>query len=165
MDSLDIFAELSIGFAGFSGIVAALRGSQNRGWHEIDKTRLVTLVASSIIGIFAALLPDILRNLEFGEFQIWQVSSGLLATFTLAMLVWGGIRFRQTNALQNQDFSPVFSFIAFIIMIPIILVLFLSAFGLLFDPSIGIYSLGLAGNLFVSAGMFVLLIRLVLRDA
>ena len=165
MESLDIFAELSIGFAGFSGIVAALRGSQNRDWHAIDKTRLIALVASSITGIFAALLPNILHNLELVEPQIWRVSSGLLAAFTLAMFVWVAIRIRQTRALQHHDFSPIFIVIASIVVLPTTLVLLLSTFGVLFKPGIGIFTLGLAGNLFISAGMFVLLIRLVLRDA
>jgi len=51
------------------------------------------------------------------------------------------------------------------ILLPTTALLLLSSFGVLFEPSIGIYSMGLAGNLFISAGMFVLLIRLVMRDA
>ena len=122
-------------------------------------------VASRHIGIFAALLPKILHNLEIAERLTWQFSSAFLATFTFVMFVWMFSRIRKTNALQHQDFSPLFIVLASMVVLPIATLLLISSFGLLFEPSIGIYSMGLAANLFISAGMFVLLIRLVLRNA
>jgi hypothetical protein len=165
VDSLDIFAELFIGFAGFSGIVAALRGSRDREWHAIDRTRLIVLIASSILGIFAAVLPKSLHNFGADDSSIWRISSGFLATLMLIMFGLVAKRFRQTKAFEHRDFSPVFTVAAGLFILPTIIVLALSALNVYFEANIGLYSLGLLANLVICSGMFVLLLRLVLRDA
>jgi len=165
VDSLDIFAELFIGFAGFSGIVAALRGNRDKEWHEIDRTRLVALIASSIIGIFSAILPKALDNLEIDERFVWRISCGFIATSMLVMFAWTIRRIRQTNAFAHSDFSPIFIIGASLFIFPLIAILSLSALAVYFEANIGLFGMGLLANLIVCSGMFVLLLRLVLRDA
>ena len=165
MDSLDIFAELFIGFAGFSGIVAALRGNRDREWHAVDRTRLVALIASSILGMLAAILPKLLYNLGFDESSIWRISSGFLATPMLIMFGLTVRRIRQTKAFEHSDFSPAFIIGASLFIIPTIVALVLSSLSVYFEAGIGLFGLGLLANLIICSGMFVLLLRLVLRDA
>ena len=165
MDSLDIFAELFIGFAGFSGIVAALRGNRDREWHAVDRTRLVTLIASSILGMLAAILPKLLYNLGFDESSIWRISSGFLATLMLIMFGLTVSRIRQIKAFEHSDFSPAFIIGASVFIIPTVVALVLSSLSVYFEAGIGLFGLGLLANLIICSGMFVLLLRLVLRDA
>tara|TARA_B100000780_G_scaffold277862_1_gene249628 strand:- start:171 stop:608 length:438 start_codon:yes stop_codon:yes gene_type:complete len=105
---LNIFTKISVGLAGFSGIVVALRESQNENWHEIEKTRLIALIAASIMGTLAALLPTVLHKLEAGVRLAWQVLSVSLGTLTFVGFIWLYSRVRETRALQHQDFFASF---------------------------------------------------------
>ena len=84
------------------------------------------------------------------------------------MLIMFGLtvgRIRQTKAFEHSDFSPAFLIGASLFIFPIIVVLVLSSLSVYFEAGIGLFGLGLLANLITCSGMFVLLLRLVLRDA
>ena len=73
---LQTIAEVAIGLAGFGGIAAGL-GYRTRGtWSDQDRTRLLQMVVSSLLVVFACLLPYAVYHL--GGQQPWTQSSALL---------------------------------------------------------------------------------------
>lgn len=59
-DELLTIAELSIGIAGFSGVVAAFL--QNGGLHPFDRSRFINLFSLSFSTLIPAFVPLLLEN-------------------------------------------------------------------------------------------------------
>jgi hypothetical protein len=156
---LEIFAELFIGFTGFSGVIAALRGGQNVQLSETDKARIMILVSVSVMGIFASLLPMLLEAI-LGDTN-WQLANGILGFFMLGSAVVGILWVRQRGIDRSKEFSRFFGLIAGSVFLSITTILCISGLDIGIQASYGIYCLGLSTCLFICAGMFVLLIRLV----
>jgi hypothetical protein len=164
MQNLDIYAEIFIGFVGFSGIVAALGALNNRNWTVVDKTRFILLIGSSFLGIFFSLIPNIIQQFNADEKSSLQIALGLFGVITTLVLILVGILFKRNNAFSHADFSMGFTVAAMLVLTPFILVACLSAPGVYFEASIGIYMIGLMCLMLISAAMFGLLVKLILRD-
>jgi len=165
MENLDIYAEIFLGFVGFSGIVATLGSTNKKSWTVVDKFRLTVLIVVSIAGMFLALFPAVIFDLTADERFSWQIALGLLGFATLAAITFTGITFSRTGIYKHQDFAPGVGIGLVIIGSSFAVVALLSAFDLVFQPSIGIYSLGLIALMLPSAVMFGLLVKLMLKDA
>ena len=63
-DILQTIAEIAIGLAGFGGIAAGL-GYRARGdWSDDDQVRLMGMAYTSLLVVFAALLPFVVHHLS-----------------------------------------------------------------------------------------------------
>lgn len=86
-DSLQTIAEISIGLAGFSGLIVALR--RNPGpLTEVHKFRLRILLANTFAAMFLSLLPDLLLSFRVPEGRIWFDSSASMLGFSLLFVIW-----------------------------------------------------------------------------
>lgn len=85
--SLQTIAEISIAFAGFSGLVVALR--KNSGpLTNVQKYRLRVLLTLAFGALFLSLLPELLEYLGTGSAVLWLVASLAAAVFSLVFLSW-----------------------------------------------------------------------------
>ncbi len=78
-NALFVVAEVSVGLAGFTGVVAAFQG--RGGWHPFDILRVVSLLWISFSALFVALLPIGLHAAGISESSVWRISSGLGIAF------------------------------------------------------------------------------------
>jgi hypothetical protein len=75
-DVLVTTAEVAIGLAGFSGIVAAVIGSRaSVRWSPIQKFRLIELLRTSFGGVVFSLFPLILLSAGVSNSTSWLVTS------------------------------------------------------------------------------------------
>lgn len=85
--SLQTIAEISIGFAGFSGLIVAFR--KNVGpLTELEKYRLQVLLGLSFGAMFLSFLPELLGNVELKEHATWVYASSALCMYSVVFLVW-----------------------------------------------------------------------------
>lgn len=85
--SLQTIAEISIAFAGFSGLIVAFR--KNTGpLTEVEKYRLQILLALAFGAMFLSFLPELLQNLEIDVQKIWVYASSALSLYSIVFLIW-----------------------------------------------------------------------------
>ena len=88
-DSLQTIAEISIGLAGFSGLIVALR--KNPGpLTDVQKYRLKILFAMTFGAMFLSLLPDLLLNFQVPDDRIWFNSSAAMFIYSLFFMIAAG---------------------------------------------------------------------------
>ncbi len=71
--TLEVFAEIAIAIAGFSGVVSALISSTKAT--DLDRARLAMLLQSSFSTAFFCLLPLVLFSTSLAPASIWGVTS------------------------------------------------------------------------------------------
>ncbi len=85
--SLQTIAEISIAFAGFSGLIVAFR--KNTGpLTDVEKYRLQILLALAFGAMFLSFLPELLQNLEIDVQKIWVYASSALSLYSIVFLIW-----------------------------------------------------------------------------
>ena len=158
---LQMLAEISVAFAGFTGVVAALGSRSIGGWRPVDVIRFRTMVTFSLFTLGFALLPILLHHLGLAPRTYWAASSAVLA---LVLPLWQ-IRSRKLQlkyrVQQDPDFVPGFRLAAYALMFPTLVALVLNAMDVGLHRSFGGYLIGLCLLLFICCGMFVLLLRFV----
>ncbi len=86
-DSLQTIAEIGIAFAGFSGLIVALR--KNTGpLTAVDKYRLQTLLALAFGAMFLSLLPETLQHFGTPVQIIWPLASTTLSVYSIVFMFW-----------------------------------------------------------------------------
>ena len=86
-ESLQTISEISIGLAGFSGLIVALR--KNPGpLTDVQKYRLKILFAMTFGAMFLSLLPDLLLNFAVPGERIWFDASAAMFTYSLFFIIW-----------------------------------------------------------------------------
>ena len=86
-DLLQTIAEISIGLAGFSGLVVALRKGSGPP-DEIQRYRLRILFSLSFGAMFLSLLPDTLVNFGVPDEGVWIVSSAAIFACSFLFIAW-----------------------------------------------------------------------------
>ena len=81
-NSLQTIAEISIGLAGFSGLVVVLRKIPGP-LTDVQEYRLRILFAMTFGTMFLSLLPDLLLNLGVPDNRIWLVSAAAMFVYSL----------------------------------------------------------------------------------
>jgi hypothetical protein len=164
MQNLDIYAEIFIGFVGFSGIVAALGAMNNRNWTVIDKVRFIILIGCSFLGVFLSLIPPVIQHFTADEKLSWQIALGLYGTCSIIALANVGLLFNRNDVFNHPDFSWGFMLFGGCVLGAYTCVVWLAVGGVYFEASAGIYAIGLMCVMLVSAAMFGLLVKLILKD-
>lgn len=86
-NTLPIIAEISIAFAGFSGLIVALR--KNPGpLTPVQKYRLQVLLALSFGTLFLSFFPELLRAFGRDEPSVWRLSSTVLTLYPSLFVLW-----------------------------------------------------------------------------
>ncbi len=84
-DELLTVAELAVGIAGFSAIVAAFFRGRRLSNVDIERFRGLLVVAGSAVAL--AFIPSLLESSGFSGSTLWRVASGLMiAAWFTAMI-------------------------------------------------------------------------------
>ena len=163
-DSLQTIAEISIGLAGFSGLVVALRKGSG-SLDDIQKYRLRILFSLSFGAMFLSLLPDTLVNFWVPDERIWIDSSAAIFACSFFFTAWWIVSSRRMARIAPE----IFNWIAFSTMAighTIVLLLQLAVMlGLLENRAPGVIALGLIWYLVHAAQQFVRMLFVQPRDA
>lgn len=152
-DTLLTLAEVSIGLAGFAGIVMVF----GRGPGELpaaDSFRLLALVGCSLGTLFLSLVPIALNGVGLPEPELWQWSSAILLAVAIPAHVFAFARWRR-DAAEILEVVPI-------PLLPIGACAFLlnfvaqicNALGVGWPPRFGVYLLGLLLYLLFAAIQF-----------
>ncbi len=153
-DALFTIAEMAIGVAGFSAIVAAFAG---RGPLSLtDRRRFVWLFTCSFVAALLAYVPVLLREASLSGPDLWRYSSASMSlVWVVASVVWvfGEVRQRGAGASQARGVwqGPahlVPSFLNFLLQL-------CNVFGLFWEPSAAAYIGGTLVWLYAAALVFV----------
>ena len=87
-EELLTIAEISIGIAGFSGVIAAFL--QRDGLHSLDRVRFVNLFATAFTTLILSFAPIVIAHLGFDEGGVWAHSSAVMVVswFTNSSLAY-----------------------------------------------------------------------------
>jgi hypothetical protein len=161
VDVLQSIAEIAIGLAGFSGLVAAFAQRPGHTWKGDQKVRIVILVILSFGMMIAALLPFALSGISESEAVVWGVPMVSFSTVALFMLGYWAFKARK------YGFRLQFPFIS----LPIIalastmqIVTLLSGFGLIVPYSPAVLVAGMLSVLLFAATMFLALLHITWND-
>ncbi len=162
-DSLQTIAEISIGLAGFSGLIVALR--KNPGpLTDVQKYRLKILFAMTFGAMFLALLPDLLLNFRVPDGRIWFDSSAAMFGYSLLFVIWMVSGARRVAKVAPEIFDwPIFSSLAVGHVIVLLLQLAVMM-GFIEGRAAGAYSLGLIWYLIHAAQQFVRMLFILPRN-
>lgn len=155
-ETLTALAEVSVAFAGFSGIVTAFRRRSPGEWSDLDRFRFRFMVEFSLATLLLSLLPLILAEMGLAEPRAWSVASFLLGAGALAYLTRSILWLRRLAA-ANAPVSRALAVVGIGVGIAVSAAGLANAAGLFAHPS-GVYLAGVGGCLFVSSAMFARLL-------
>jgi hypothetical protein len=155
-DALLSIAEISIGLAGFSGLVAAFIQPSGHSWRADQKTRIVLLIVLSFGIIVCALAPYALSGIGDSAALIWGVPMVAFSILCLGLLgYWVAIRHRRNFTLQFPWISTPIIFVAAVLQI----VALLSGLGLIVPYSSTVFLFALLSVLAFGANLFMALLN------
>ena len=138
--ALTALAEIAIGFAGFSAIVAALfRRRRPGGSMPFDEVRFLVMLEFSLAVVVFSLLPLALDLLGNAEVRVWRSASGLLAAFLIFHLVGDYFLTIRRQSVAAQSITWSIYVIATVGISLCAVSLLLSAAGVQIAPLAGIY--------------------------
>jgi hypothetical protein len=85
--SLQTIAEISIAFAGFSGLIVALRKAVGP-LTKLEKYRLQILLTLAFGAMFLSFLPEVLESLGLGEHDTWVYAGSAVCVYSAIFLAW-----------------------------------------------------------------------------
>ena len=151
---LHTLAEVSIAFAGFSGVVGVFGGGS--ALSEDERTfRVRLMIVASLAAFFGSLLPIALAQFEFLAPFVWLLCCPLFAGY--AALISLDV-YRQTKALASREnysrpwFAPIIHSISWLL----VLALIGATFGLLTGHSV--YIVAIVWQLAIASIQFLLLV-------
>jgi len=160
-DALLSIAEIAIGLAGFSGLVAAFGQRPGYSWKGDQKTRIVFLVILSFAMIITAILPFALSGISDSPALVWGLPMVAYSLVALTLLGYWIILTRRHNySLQFPVVSKLIMFVAAGLQV----VAGLSGLGLIFPFSPAIFIFGLLAILLFSATMFLALLHITWKE-
>jgi hypothetical protein len=162
-ESLAVLAEVSVAFAGFSGIVTAFRRRSPGEWSELDRFRFRFMVEFSLATLALSLIPFFLSELGFSESRVWEVSSLILGVGAFSYLTRSTLRLRRLLA-AGEPVSRALAVVSVLVGVAVAGSALANAAGF-FSHASGVYLAGVGGCLFVSSAMFARLLLASSRGA
>jgi hypothetical protein len=162
-DFLQTIAEISIGLAGFSGLIVALRKTPGP-LTDVQKYRLRILFALTFGAMFLSLLPDLLVNFGIPDHRIWFVSSAAMFAYSLIFVSWMIAGARRLAKVVPEIFDWLRFWSLTGAHIVVLLLQFAVMTKLVVDWAPGAFSLGLIWYLMHAAQQFVRMLFILPRN-
>lgn len=102
--SLQVIAEIGIGFAGFSGLIVAFRRDKGP-LTDVQKYRLQLLLALAFGAMFLSLIPEMLQYMGFPRSQLWRLSGLVLSCYSVVFLFWWITKSHRIKASVPEIFN------------------------------------------------------------
>ena len=160
-DALPNIAEIAIGLAGFSGLVAAFGQRPGQAWRRDQKTRIVFLVILSFSMIIAALFPSAMSGISDSPALVWGVPMVGSSVIALALLVYWAL-FSRRHGYKLQFPAVSISIISGAALLQVTVLL--SGFGVILPYSPALFVFGLLSILVFGANMFLALLHITWRE-
>lgn len=162
-DYLHSIAEISIGLAGFSGLIVALR--KNPGpLTDVQKYRLKILFANTFAAMFLSLLPDLLLSFRVPEQRIWFDCSAAMGGFSLIFATWMVVAGRRIARVVPELFNWIIFYSLAGAHVVVVLVQAAVLTGLIESRAPGAFALGLIWYLMHAAYQFVRMLFILPRS-
>ena len=159
---LIVLAEVAIGFAGFSAVVAALFRRRRSGDSMLfDEVRFLAMLEFSLSVLLFSLFPMVLSLLGVGEERVWRSASALLAFVLIFHVVGEYILSFRRKVVSLQSITWSVYILATLGTGICIFFLILSTVGVPAAPLAGVYISCLLWLLFMAAIHFTRLAWLV----
>ena len=154
-DTLLSIAEISIGLAGFSGLVAAFVQPVGHKWREDQKARIAILIILSFAMMVCSLAPYALSGIDDSAALVWGVPMVVFSILSLSILGhWVTVRHRRKFTLQFPLISTPIIGVAATLQIATLL----SGLGLIIPYSPTVFVLGFLFVLIFGANVFMALL-------
>jgi hypothetical protein len=154
---LGTFAELGVALAGFTALIAVLRGGSIGSWHPRARVALWYIVCHGLGAVLFALLPSLLAVLQPVS---WTGALIALALFHVAAF---GLLFRRHLTLLSEGISTPntwYYWLNGVVSVINVAVLGLGALGWLSAPASAIYEFGVASCVLLAGFALVGVLRL-----
>lgn len=139
-DVLLTLAEVSVAFAGFSGIVAVFGRRDPKAWSFADRARFYALVSTSLAAVFLAVIPFGLLALGIPAAFVWRTSSGLFAIYLVLTYISWAHQFRSASIEQRSGVSRI---VAWGVMVSSVVILGINVYNAAIAASAGPFLLAL----------------------
>jgi peptidoglycan/LPS O-acetylase OafA/YrhL len=161
-DSLLSIAEIAIGLAGFSGLVAAFSQRPGHAWRGDQKARIVFLVILSFTMMISAILPFALSGIGDSPALIWGVPMVAYSAVALTLLCcWVVVARRRSYRLQFKFVSIPLLAVAGMVQV----LVGLSGLGVILPYSPSLFVFGLLATLLFAANLFLALLHITWSDS
>lgn len=162
--SFQTIAEISIGLAGFSGLIMALRRRAGP-LSGVQKFRLSILLALAFGAMLMSLIPDALLNLGVEAGPMWRYSCLLMSLYSTLFLLWWFAGTRRIARVAPE----IFNWLAYAAMavghVFNLLLQLAVVFGMWVARSDGIFGIGLIWYVFHASQQFARMVFIQPRTA
>jgi predicted lysophospholipase L1 biosynthesis ABC-type transport system permease subunit len=156
MESADILqtvAEIAMGLAGFGGLAAGIGYRAHGEWSNDDRVRLIGMASTSLLVVFAALLPFVVHHL--GIIVPWRVCAFIVLPLEAIIIVSALRVFRHGIPVA---YNPLASILVLFMHVAAFAVLLVVCSNLYLGSNFGLYLLAAVLVLVVAAILFVRLL-------
>ncbi len=158
-DGLQIIAEVSLGLAGFTGVVLALTRDPAR-WHPFDSLRVFGLLSVSLATLVVSLLPSGLAYAGLHGPALWRSSSALAFLLLGPVFVAWVVRTKRLEREERTSFRPWMNVLLVAVHVIALTTHALNALALGLTGSLAPFYLALWLNVcFCAMGFFLLIFR------
>jgi len=159
IDALAALAQISIGLAGFSGIVLAFT-SNPESWAPEDRFRMENLLIFALIGAFGTLLALGIAHTGLEQDLCWHIASGSIALVLGVRVIVLASRYRQVLSMARRGgaLDPRIGRFAMAGSVLIMMQQIANAAGLLPGPRFAHLYFGLLWPVFIAGFLFYRLI-------
>lgn len=156
--ALQVFAEVSVALAGFTGVVAVFRERGPTAWTPVDFLRFRVMLGTSLAALLLSLLPFGLHGLGLGASAMWATCSGAFALYLVVVLPLDFRRARRMGVGREADFNPWVPAIGGVLGASALVIQVLNVVGIGFERQAGPFLVGLVLLIGICALMFALML-------
>jgi hypothetical protein len=151
-------AEISVAFAGFSGVVAVFGRRSSGKWRRGDILRFWQMIEVSLSMLIFALLPFIFHHTGMTAQRTWPACSAILAlilSLQMCRALWRTISAKRTDPSISILFSLLFQGISLVVVILQIA----NVMGIMFHQELAPYLIGVFWLLCLACVLFWRLLK------
>ncbi len=100
-------AEVSVAFAGFSGVVAVFGRRDPGSWAFSDRFRFFSLVHTSLASLLLCILPFGLLAFHVAEESVWRSLSALFVLYNVVVAFLSFRRLLAASPSERAEFTPI----------------------------------------------------------
>ncbi len=133
-DILLTLAEVSVAFAGFSGVVAVFGRRDPSSWSFSDRYRFILLVETSLSLLLLCILPFGLFSVHITDESVWRAMSALAVSYIVLSIIFSIRRRRAAPSSESAELTSIF---AQVFMAGYVLILILSVYNTVYVAEFG----------------------------
>ncbi len=151
-------ANVSVAFAGFTGIVAVFGRRADGEWRRGDILRFWQMIEISLLTLIFSLVPFVFHHMGLEETTVWAASSGMLALASAIQMARAAIGTLWAFG-SDPSLSLVFSGGFVLIGVIVILVLIANAYGFIFRQEAAPYVVAIFWEMCLASILFWRLLK------